>query len=375
MSEYPSRSDPRKIIIAVAIISIVAVASYAIITWPQERTEIIVYTYSSFMDWGDEGWKNVTDKAFAAFEEQYNVNVTLKLLQTDANGLISRLNAESESPVADLVIGLDNILILQENTRNVLESFTPSNLNLIDEALISALDPDHYIVPFDFGLVTLIYDIASINTTSNPELETLTFEDLASEDLASMLVTEDPRHSSPGLAFLLTEITVQEKLVETDWKDWWTSVKAHIDIQPGWSEAFSKFYDDPSINMVVSYGTDPAWTAYNTGIAPDTAVATIYNDGNHYAWTQIEGIGLVKNGPNPELAKAFIEYCLTPEVQTYIALNQWMFPANMDVTLDPAFDYAVSPDDVEILNNLIDRNEIASNLIDWLDEWENIIVG
>jgi thiamine transport system substrate-binding protein len=373
MSEYPTRRDPRKIIASIVIISVVAVASYAFLTWPQEETELIVYTYSSFMDWGDEGWENVTDKAFAAFEEQYNVKVSLKLLQTDANGIVSRLVAESSNPVADVVIGLDNLLILQENARNVLEPYAPSNLDLIDESLVTALDPDHYIVPFDFGLVTLIYDIASINTTSNPELETLTFEDL--EDLASVLVTEDPRHSSPGLAFLLTEITVQEKLVGADWKDWWTSVRDDIDVQPGWSDAFSKFYDDPSINMVVSYGTDPAWTAYNYGIVPDTAVATIYYDGNHYAWTQIEGIGVVKNGPNPELAKAFIEYCLTEEMQTHIALNQWMFPANMDVTLDPAFDYAISPDDVEILNNLIDRNEIAANLTDWLDEWENIIVG
>jgi thiamine transport system substrate-binding protein len=375
MSEYPSRKDPRKIIAAVVVISVIAVASYAIITWPQPKTDLIIYTYSSFLDWGDEGWRNVTEAAFAAFENQYNANVTIYLLQTDANGIVSRLNAEAASPVADIVIGIDNLLILQETARNVLEPYTPSNLNLIDESLVTALDPDHYVVPFDFGLVTLIYDIASINTTSNPELETLTFNDLATEELASTLVTEDPRHSSPGLAFLLTEITVQEKLVGADWKDWWTSVADEIDVQPGWTDAFNKFYDDPSINMVVSYGTDPAWTAYNYGIVPDTAVATIYHEGNHYAWTQIEGIGLVKNGPNPELAKAFIEYCLTSEVQSHIALNQWMFPANMHVTLDPAFDYAVSPNDVEVLNNLIDRSEIASNLTDWLDEWENIMVS
>jgi thiamine transport system substrate-binding protein len=90
---------------------------------------------------------------------------------------------------------------------------------------------------------------------------------------------------------------------------------------------------------------------------------------------QVEGIGLVKNSPNPNLAKLFIEYCLSPAVQSYISLNQWMFPANTDVELDPVFDYALHPDDVSLLNDLLLGPEIKANKTSWLNQWDIIRTG
>jgi ABC-type thiamine transport system substrate-binding protein len=72
------------------------------------------------------------------------------------------------------------------------------------------------------------------------------------------------------------------------------------------------------------------------------------------------------------LAKAFIDYCLTSSVQSYVAFNQWMFPANDEITLPAAFSYALHVDDVHILNTLLPRSEIAANLTLWLDEWDII---
>ncbi|MHA2187621.1 MAG: thiamine ABC transporter substrate-binding protein, partial [Candidatus Thorarchaeota archaeon] len=225
------------------------------------------------------------------------------------------------------------------------------------------------------GLVTLIYDVGSMNTTTHPQLGNLTFSDLADQEMSSALVTENPRHSSPGLAFLLSEIAVQEKLVGEDWEQWWIDVNDYINVQQGWSEAINVFFDDPSISMMVSYGTDPAWSAYNYGIVPSTGIATISHGDDNYAWMQVEGMGLVKDGPNNTLGRLFIEYCLTPAVQSHIALNQWMFPVNMDVELDVSFDYALHPDDVTLLNTLLPQSEIAANLTTWLDEWDNIRSG
>jgi thiamine transport system substrate-binding protein len=85
---------------------------------------------------------------------------------------------------------------------------------------------------------------------------------------------------------------------------------------------------------------------------------------------QVEGVGLVKNGPNPELGKAFIDYCLNATVQTEIPLNQWMFPVRTDLTLPGAYQYAIHPDQVSVLNHLLNRTEISSNLSDWLIQWD-----
>ncbi len=372
MTEYPSRRDPKVVITATAVVVVIIIATAAVIMFnPVQQRTLTVYTYGSFMDWGDD---NDTD-FFAPFEERYDVDVIIDRRADDANTLVAILEAEKVNPIADVVIGIDNILILEQVAKSVLEPYTPVNLSLIDDSIVAALDPEHYVVPFDFGLVTIIYSMADMNTTTHPELANLTFADLAYPAMARALVAEDPYLSSPGLAFLLTEIAVHEKLLGTEWTDWWSNVKNDIAIQPGWTEAWELWYTDPTKHMMVSYGTDPAYSAYYTQTEPDVGTAPIYYDDEHYAWMQVEGMGLVKNGPNPELAKLFIEYCLSPAVQKYVALNQWMFPANMNVELDSAFDYALRPDEVTLLNELLGQAEIAENLASWKSEWNDIIRG
>jgi thiamine transport system substrate-binding protein len=347
------------------------VALYGVVTWWKPR--FVVYTYSSFMDWGDEGADTVLQRAFAPFEEEYGIHIDFVVLEGDANFIVSRLNAEAANPVADVVIGIDNMLILQETARNVLEPYISPNLGWINETLVHFLDPDHYLTPFDYGLVTLIYSMNTINTTAYPQLNNLTFADLANAVLASSLVTENPHLSSPGLAFLLSEIAIYNNVLHENWTEWWSSVKNNIDVEEGWTQAWSTWFTDPSKHLLVSYGTDPAYSAYYLGTAPDTAIAPFYYSGNHWAWMQVEGMGLVKNGPNPSLGKAFIDYCLNVSFQQEIALNQWMFPVRSDLMLPSVFQYAIHPDEIGLLNTLLNSTEIASNLQNWLMLYDTVM--
>ncbi len=373
LADYPVRRDPRKLIAVIAVVVILVVAAYAAVTWWRPR--FVVYTYSSFLDWGDEGADVVLERAFAPFEERYGVDIDIILLETDANGIIAKLVAEASNPIADVVIGIDNILILQEAARNVLEPYMSPNLNLINESLVNALSPDHYLTPFDFGLVTLIYSTNTINTTTHPQLDNLTFTDLAATELASALVTENPHFSSPGLAFLLSQIAVYEEILHTDWTVWWDSVKNDIDVQEGWTEAWSVWSSDATKHLMVSYGTDPAYSAtWLGGAEPDTRVAPYYYDDTPWAWMQVEGAGLVKNGPNPDLGRAFIDYCLNATVQMEIPLNQWMFPVRTDLTLPSVFQYAIHPDEISLLNDLLNSTVITANLENWLNQWDTIML-
>jgi thiamine transport system substrate-binding protein len=367
---YPVRNNPKIRIGAILIIIVIIISVYGVVTWWKPR--FIVYTYKGFMDWG-EGQDVVLGRAFAPFEEKYGIKIDFVSLEGDANFIVSRLNAEAANPVADVVIGIDNILILQETARNVLEPYLSSNLGLINETLANLLDPDHYLTPFDFGLVTLIYSMNTINTTTHPQLANLTFTDLASTELASALVTEDPHLSSPGLSFLLSQIAVYDKILHEDWTTWWAAVKNNIDVEEGWTQAWSAWSSDPSKHLLVSYGTDPAYSANELGTSPDTALAPFYYNGNHWAWMQVEGVGLVKNGPNPSLGKAFIDYCLNVSVQQEVALNQWMFPVRSGITLPSVFEYAIHPDEMNLLNTLLNSTEITSNLQNWLLQYDTVM--
>jgi thiamine transport system substrate-binding protein len=244
---------------------------------------------------------------------------------------------------------------------------------LINDSFVEMLDPEHYLTPFDFGLVTLIYSMTAINTTTHPQLDNLTLADLAEPGLASTLVTENPHFSSPGLSFLLSQIAIYEKILGEDWTEWWEAVEGYIDVEEGWSEAWSTWSSDPTRHLLVSYGTDPAYSANYLETAPDTAIAPFRYQDADWAWMQVEGIGLVKNGPNPELGKAFIDFCLNESVQSEIALNQWMFPVRTDLTLPSSYDYAIHPSEVSILNTLLNSTEITTNLLSWLDQWDSIM--
>lgn len=371
MTEYPVRRNPKAIFAVVAIVTILIVASYGIISFWKPR--FVVYTYSSFMDWGDEGADVVLERAFAPFEERYGIDIDFVVLESDANFIVSRLNAEAANPIADVVIGIDNILVLQEAARNVLEPYESPNLALINDSFVNSLDAENYLTPFDFGLVTLIYSMNTINTTTHPQLDNLTLADLTTTELASALVTEDPHLSSPGLAFLLSQIAIYEKILGEDWTEWWDAVEGNIDIEEGWNEAWSAWTSDPTKHLLVSYGTDPAYSANYLGSEPDTSIAPFYYQNQHWAWMQVEGVGLVKNGPNPDLGKAFIDYCLNATVQNEIPLNQWMFPVRTDLTLPSVFNYAIHPSEVSILNTLLNSTEISENLQSWLNQFDTVM--
>ncbi|MHA2379909.1 MAG: thiamine ABC transporter substrate-binding protein [Candidatus Thorarchaeota archaeon] len=361
------------ILAAIVAISALIVAGIVFVSLPppSERLTLTVYTDESFIKWGKYP-KTIDSRAFGEFEERYNVNVSIQRLQTDAAGIITRLGAESANPVADAVIGIDNTLILEPGVTDLLTPYEPPNLNVVNESFIDYLDPDHYVTPYDFGLVTLIYNKTTMDPATYPQLNTLTFENLSDPTFAGALVTENPHLSSPGLAFLLTEIAVHEKLLNENWTQWWIDVNEYIDVESGWTEAWTTWTDDPTKHILNSYGTDGAFSAYTYGGEPDTGIAPIYHNGTHYAWMQVEGMGLVKNGPNPELAKLFIEYCLNETVQSLIATNNWMFPVRNHVTLDPVYVHALHPRDVSLLNELLPRSEIAANLDEWLDTFDEI---
>jgi len=44
-----------------------------------------------------------------------------------------------------------------------------------------------------------------------------------------------------------------------------------------------------------------------------------------------------------------------------------------DLTLPSVYDYAIHPDDVSILNTLLNSTEIASNLQLWLDQYDTVM--
>lgn len=284
-----------------------------------------------------------------------------------------RLIEEKDQPRADVIIGVDNILIFEAIDNDVLEPYTPSNLSLIRQDLVEFLDPQHYVVPYDYGLIALVYDTNFINSTAYPQIESLTFEDLLEDSYAKTMVTEDPTQSSTGLSFLLWQIAIYTKVYGRDWSSWWAEIKDRIHVAKSWGDAYSIFLNEAAgRHIVVSYGTDPAYSYYFYNSTRYNATLLVAN-GSYYGWLQIEGIGIVRNAPHRELAEKFIEWFLSNEVQAEIPLNNWMYPANKNVELPEVYKYAIDPYSCKLANDLLSREEIKAHLSEWLYTWTEIM--
>ncbi|MCD6484626.1 MAG: thiamine ABC transporter substrate-binding protein [Candidatus Odinarchaeota archaeon] len=336
-----------------------------------DNQTLVIYTYESLLQWGDNP-DQVYNAVFTEFENRYGINISVVRFK-DAHTMLQRLIEERLNPQADIVIGLDDILATKAKESGILEPYTPTNLSLVRSDLVDVLDPEHYLVPYDYGLIALVYDTNYVNETTYPQISHLAFEDFLNESLASQLIVEDPTQSSTGLSFLLWEIAIYEKILNKPWTEWWNATYDKISVKGGWGDAYDEFLSEHSTrHIVVSYGTDGA---YSYHFYNDTrySATLVYANNSYYGWLQVEGIGIINGTDNLNESKAFIEWFLSDEVQQYIPLNNWMYPANTHVQLPEDYKYAIDPSKVKVANTLLSKDEIKQNLDSWLISWLEIV--
>ncbi len=357
------------VIVAVILILVLGAGYWFMASKPSSQGELVIYTYESLLKWGDN--PNATIKAvFGGFERKYNCKVKIREFD-DARTALLALIQEKNSPKADVIIGIDNVLVHEAIKSNVLEPYKPPNIGEVYRWLVNSLDPSYHVVPYDYGLIALVYDSERLPEN---EMRNLTFEKLASREYSSKLVTEDPTISSTGLNFLLWQIAYY-KMKGKDWHEWWKqATKNGLQVVGSWGDAYDIFLDEKQGRpIVVSYGTDGAYS-YHFYNKTRYKAALITLNGEEWGWLQIEGLGVVKNAPHKELAERFVEYFISEEVQRYIPLNNWMYPANKNVKLPEEYEkYALDPTKIKLLNEVLRPDEIGRNLKTWLEEWKRAV--
>jgi thiamine transport system substrate-binding protein len=339
-----------------------------------QSSTLTIYTYDSLINWGLDA-TDANYRVFDVFEDREDCTINLEYF-SDAPEVLARAVAEKNSPNADIVIGIDNVMISEAKAQEILIPYEPSTKANLSVSAINGLDPDFYVTPYDYGLITLIYHNNLVNSTTVSAINNLKLSDLTEPEVAKMLLVEDPTLSSTGLGFLMWTIGVYEKVLNKSWTTWWNATLDYIQIEKSWTEAFDIFYDPVLMSerpIMVSYGTDPA---YNYLMYDDTSVgATVSHENNsNYAWLQIEGLGILKGTKNLELSQKFIDWFTGVTVQEVIPENNWMYPANVNATLPESFEYAIDPNDITPLNDLFNPWEIALSLDDWRDTWEEIVI-
>ncbi len=308
--------------------------------------ELVVYTYDSMVS-------GLARKIEPLFEKKYGVDVKFVSFG-DAGATLSKVILEGKKTDADVILGLDQNLLLKAKEEGVLFPYKPSRYKEIKKGL---LDEEFFAVPFDYGAIAIVYDSKVIKDPPK------SFEDLLKPEFRRKIVVEDPRTSSTGLAFLLWTIGVYG---EEGFKEYWQKLKDNLlTVTPGWDEAF-EMLENGEADMMVSYLTDAAYSYYyykSLRYKP-----AVFKEG---MYVQVEYVGICRFTDDLDLAKKFIDFMLSDEVQQLIPLSQWMLPV-VKVKLPDVFEKYVPEVDKVVT---VDAELVKKNMKRWLKEWEKIVSG
>lgn len=283
----------------------------------QRENELIVYTYDSFSgEWGSG------PQIAKLFQEKTGITVTY-VDCGDSAQILSKAIIEKKNPYADVVIGLDNLVWEKAYENDVLQTYKPSNSDVIFDNLEEQLGGKWILTPYDYGYFAFIY-----NTMAElPVPECL--EDLTKPVYKNKIILMDSRTSTMGIGF---EQWIHSVYKDSFYDDYMKRLEPSVlTVAPGWSIGYGMFTNGEA-PLVLSYVTDTPYHIYNG--EGNQFKALFFKDGHI---KQVEGAGIIKGAKNLNGAKKFIDFLISEEAQNVLPLTQWMFPANKNVILPECY--------------------------------------
>ena len=347
------RASPRSTLLAVF-------AAVLALSGPAFAETLTVLTHNAFA---------ISKGVIQAFTHETGIDV--KFVQAgDGGEVVNRAILTKDHPIADVLYGVDNSLLVRAEKAGIFEPYLSPQLDTVKPQY--RFDPDHLVTPIDAGYINLVVDKAALAKAGVPQPTSLA--DLTEPAYKNMLVVENPATSSPGLGFMLTTVAHFGTGHPGDWLDFWARLRNNgVQVTSGWQDAyysaFSKYGGDRPI--VVSYSTDPAAEVIfaKTKLA-HSPVASVLCD--HCAWLQIEGAGILKGTRHTKAAQAFIDFMLSKRFQEDMPLNMFVYPVIRGATVPTAFQ-TYSPVPTSRQTATLSPAVIASGEKRWIEQWTAVV--
>ena len=288
------------------------------------------------------------------FEDKYP-NVQVDVVADGTGNLLNRIAAESASPMADVLWGggADSLAAYKE----YFQPYKPSCIDLLDSSLY---DPEYlWIGESPLPMVFLV------NTDLVAEADfPQTWKDLADPKWEGKIAFADPASSGSAFTQLCT-ILMNYGKAEDDYAEGWTLVQSMIKnlvIQSGSSGAHKNV---DSGEYPIGITLEKAAVQYDTSDAGHLKM--VYpTDGTSAV---PDGVAIVKDCPNQELAELFVEFVLSAECQTAQNKDFGRRPIRSDVTPEGLMGLS----EFSIMTYNFDY--AAANKADIVEKWQETLVG
>ena len=281
----------------------------------------------------------ISDESIADFEQQSGFKLEI-IRAGDAGSVTNRLVLTKDSPIGDVVFGIDNTFrgLADEN-------------NLIEGSLEEVTYSD---VCFNYDRLWF---------ESNDVTPPLSWKDLILPEYEGLTVVSNPLTSSPGLAFLTSTVAA---FGEDGFESFWQELKDNqVKVAAGWEEAYFTEFSGSSgagnFPIVLSYSSSPAAEIREDG-KPQT-VALLEE-----CFRQVEYVGVLAGAKNPTGAQALLDFLLAEPFQSTMPGLMYVYPVNPDASV-PAEWSEFGPAATSTIGEDL---EIAANLSSWQDKWSAI---
>ena len=246
----------------------------------------------------------ISDESIAQFQNASGFELEI-IRAGDAGSLTNRLVLTKDSPIADVVFGIDNTF-----------------RSVADESGI--IDGD--LVAVDYADVCFNYD--RIWFEQRKITPPTSWRDLTKPAYNSLTVITSPLSSSPGLAFLATTVAA---FGEPGYLQYWRELRdSGVRIVAGWEEAYFTEFSGSSGNgdypIVLSYSSSPAAEIREDGKSGTVALLD-------ECFRQTEFVGTLAGTSNPEGAKALVEFLLSETFQNTMPGLMYVYPVNENAVI------------------------------------------
>lgn len=344
------------------LVCLILLAGILLSPLAQDAETVVLVTHDSFA---------ASEAVLDAFESF--TGLTLEILRAgDAGKMVNQAILSKNNPLGDVLYGVDNTFLSRALAAEIFLPYKSDGLQYVDAAFLP--DDTYRVTPVDYGDVCLNYDIAHFEEANLDLPESL--QDLTSNDYSSLLVVENPATSSPGLAFLLA--TIAEFGTEGDYTylDYWDDLRLNdVLVVDGWSDAYYGEFSAPGRDtgtrpLVVSYASSPpAEVMFSDN--PEDGPFTGAIVGENTCFRQVEYVGVLDGANNPEGAKLFVDFMLSPAFQEDMPLNMFVFPVREDIELPEIFvQYAQIPEKPATL----DPVDIEESREAWIQAWFEVML-
>lgn len=343
--------------IALAATTALGLASCASPEEPGATPEkLVLVTHDSF---------NLSEGTLEKFTKKTGIEVEIQAAG-DAGELVNKLILTKDSPLGDVVFGIDNTFASRAVDAGIIEDYTSKDLTDAEaDYLLPAGGGAEQLTPITNGDVCVNVDHEWF--AEKGLAEPVTLDDLTQPAYKDLFVTPAANSSSPGLAFLLATIAAKG---DDGWQQYWRDlVDNGVKLTGGWSDAYYVDFSGPSSEgdrpLVLSYASSPPFeveegaTTAPTGALLDTC------------FRQTEYAGVIAGTKHSAQAQQLVDFLFSVDVQNDIPENMYVFPVNAKASLPEAWAaFAEVPEKPFVLAPA----EIDANRERWIAEWAAIAV-